>query len=193
MKKVLAILLAVLTVCSFAACAAKTGGAEDSSTVDIPDALTLLNTVWASYTDDEKFPAAGGDYDEANMTDGAPGKVGLDDASSVEYLLSVPADVVAKFDDAASLTHMMNLNTFTCGAYRLKDAADVDSVAASIKEYIMGKQWMCGFPDKLIVVSVGNYIVECFGAEDLVNMFRDKLVAAYPSANVITDEAIVIG
>ena len=126
------------------------------------------------------------------MTDGAPGKVGLDDASSVEYLVSVPADVVSKFDDAAALFHMMNLNTFTCGAYRLKDAADVDSVAAAIKEYVMGKQWMCGFPDKLIVVSVGNYIVECFGAEDLVNTFRDKLAAAYPSANVITDEAIAI-
>ena len=172
MKKFLAMLLAVLTVCSFAACAAKPAE-NDTADVEIADALTLLNTVWASYTDDEKFPAAGGDYDEANMTDGAPGKVGLDDASSVEYLVSVPADVVSKFDDAAALFHMMNLNTFTCGAYRLKDAADVDSVAAAIKEYVMGKQWMCGFPDKLIVVSVGNYIVECFGAEDLVNTFRD--------------------
>ena len=191
MKKFLAMLLAVLTVCSFAACAAKPAE-NDTADVEIADALTLLNTVWASYTDDEKFPAAGGDYDEANMTDGAPGKVGLGDASSVEYLVSVPADVVSKFDDAASLFHMMNLNTFTCGAYRLKDAADVDSVAAAIKEYVMGKQWMCGFPDKLIVVSVGNYIVECFGAEDLVNTFRDKLAAAYPSANVITDEAIAI-
>lgn len=191
MKKFLAMLLAVLTVCSFAACAAKPAE-NDTADVEIADALTLLNTVWASYTDDEKFPVAGGDYDEANMTDGAPGKVGLDDASSVEYLVSVPADVVSKFDDAAALFHMMNLNTFTCGAYRLKDAADVDSVAAAIKEYVMGKQWMCGFPDKLIVVSVGNYIVECFGAEDLVNTFRDKLAAAYPSVNVITDEAIAI-
>ena len=26
-------------------------------------ALELLNKVWSSYTDDEKFPAAGGDYD----------------------------------------------------------------------------------------------------------------------------------
>ena len=118
MKKFLAMLLAVLTVCSFAACAAKPAE-NDTADVEIADALTLLNTVWASYTDDEKFPAAGGDYDEANMTDGAPGKVGLADASSVEYLVSVPADVVSKFDDAASLFHMMNLNTFTCGAYRL--------------------------------------------------------------------------
>ena len=190
MKKFLAMLLAVLTVCSFAACAAKPAE-NDTADVEIADALTLLNTVWASYTDDEKFPAAGGDYDEANMTDGAPGKVGLADASSVEYLVSVPADVVSKFDDAASLFHMMNLNTFTCGAYRLKDAADVDSVAAAIKEYVMGKQWMCGFPDKLIVVSVGNYIVECFGAEDLVDQFRDAMSAAFDGASVACDEPIV--
>ena len=127
------------------------------------------------------------------MTDGAPGKVGLDDASSVEYLVSVPADVVPKFDDAASLFHMLNGNTFTCGAFRLTDAADMDSVASSIKDYIMGKQWMCGFPDKLVVASVGNYIVEFFGAEDLVNTFRDKLTAAYDGVTVITDEPIVIG
>ena len=124
------------------------------------------------------------------MTDGAPGKVGLADASSVEYLVSVPADVVSKFDDAASLFHMMNLNTFTCGAYRLKDAADVDSVAAAIKEYVMGKQWMCGFPDKLIVVSVDNYLISCFGAEDLVNTFRDKLLTVDSSFTAAYDEAI---
>ena len=192
MKKVLALLLAVLAVCSLAACAAKPADG-DAQTVQIDDALTLLNTVWASYTDDEKFPAAGGDYNEGNMTDGAPGKVGLDDASSVEHLVSVPADVVPKFDDAASLFHMLNLNTFTCGAFRLTDAADVDSVASSIKDYVMGKQWMCGFPDKLVVASVGNYIVEFFGAEDLVNTFRDKLTAAYDGVTVLTDEPIVIG
>ena len=58
MKKFLAMLLAVLTVCSFAACAAKPAE-NDTADVEIADALTLLNTVWASYTDDEKFPAAG--------------------------------------------------------------------------------------------------------------------------------------
>lgn len=194
MKKLIAFLLASVMLLSLAACAAK---AEDtnppaSEEETIADALTLLNTVWASYSEDEKFPAAGGDYSEENMTDGAPGKVGLDDPSSVEYLLSIPAADVEKADDAASLTHMMNGNTFTCGALRLKDAGELETTAKDVKDYIMAKQWMCGFPDKLIVVSVGNYIVECFGAEDLVNTFRDKLAAAYPSANVITDEAIAI-
>ena len=191
MKKWIAMLLAVMTAVSLTACAAKSGGQETAS--DIPDALTILNTVWASYSEDEKFPAAGGDYSEENMTDGKPGKVSLEKPSEIEYLLTLPASVIEEADDAASLFHMMNGNTFTCGVLHLKDAGQLDAAAGDVKTYVMNTQWMCGFPDKLIVVSVGNYIVECFGAEDLVNTFRDKLAAAYPSANVITDEAIAIG
>ena len=191
MKKIIAMLLAVLTALSLTACASRADGGQNGQTPEIPDALTLLNGVWDTYAEDEKFTAAGGDYNAENMTDGAPGKVGLDDADSVSYLLSVPADVVSKFDDAASLIHMLNGNTFTCGAYRLADAAELDSVAASIKSYVMSKQWMCGFPDKLVVASVGSYIVEVFGAEDLVNTFRDKLTACYEGVTIITDEPIM--
>ena len=191
MKKTIAILLAVLTALSLTACASRADGGQNGQTPEIPDALTLLNGVWDTYAEDEKFTAAGGDYNEENMTDGAPGKVGLDDADSVSYLLSVPADVVSKFDDAASLFHMLNGNTFTCGAYRLTDAAELDSAAASIKSYVMSKQWMCGFPDKLVIASVGSYIVEVFGAEDLVNTFRDKLTACYEGVTIITDEPIM--
>ena len=189
MKKFLAMLLAVLTVCSFAACAAKPAE-NDTADVEIADALTLLNTVWASYTDDEKFPAAGGDYDEANMTDGAPGKVGLEDASSVEYLVSVPADVVSKFDDGASLFHMLSGNTFTCGAFHVSDADNVSTVAADIRNAVQGKQWMCGFPDKLVIFTSGQYVVSVYGNESLVNTSRDKFVAAHSGASTVYDEAI---
>ena len=189
MKKLIAMFLAALTALSLTACAAKSGAQPDAS--EIPDALTILNTVWARYSEDEKFPAAGGDYSEANMTDGQPGTVGLENASDVEYLLSIPASVVAMADDGASLFHMMNGNTFTCGALRLTDAGKLDEAEKEIRDYIMAKQWMCGFPDKLIVVSVDNYLISCFGAEDLVNTFRDKLQAAYSGAVVITDEPIV--
>ena len=189
MKKWIAMLLAVLTAVSLTACAAKNGGQETAS--DIPDALTILDTVWASYSEDEKFPAAGGDYSEENMTDGKPGKVSLEKPAEIEYLLTLPASVIEEADDAASLFHMMNGNTFTCGALRLTDAGKLDEAAKEIRDYIMAKQWMCGFPDKLIVVSVDNYLISCFGAEDLVNTFRDKLQAAYSGAVVITDEPIV--
>ena len=190
MKKWIAMLLAVLTAVSLTACAAKNGGQETAS--DIPDALTILDTVWASYSEDEKFPAAGGDYSEENMTDGKPGKVSLEKPSEIEYLLTLPASVIEEADDAASLFHMMNGNTFTCGALHLQDAGKLDEAAKEIKDYIMAKHWMCGFPDKLVVVSIDSYLISCFGAEDLVNTFRDKLQAAYAGAVVITDEPIVV-
>ena len=190
MKKFLAIMLAALTLVSLAACAAKTDTAAGETDTQIPDALTLLNTVWDSYTDDEKFPAAGGDYSEENMTDGKPGKVDVSNADNVQYLLKFPTAQADKIDDAASLMHMMNGNTFTCGAFRVKDSADLADVAAAVKEEVMGTQWMCGFPDKLVVATVGNYLVEFYGAEDLINTFRDKLQAAYPSAAIAYEEAI---
>lgn len=192
MKKLIAFLLAGVMLLSLAACAAKTEDTNPPASEEetIADALTLLNTVWASYSEDEKFPAAGGDYSEENMTDGAPGKVGLDDPSSVEYLLSIPSADVEKADDAASLTHMMNGNTFTCGALRLKDAGELETTAKDVKDYIMAKQWMCGFPDKLVVAGVGSYLIEVYGAEDLVNTFRDKLQEVYPQTTILSDDPI---
>lgn len=223
MKRILAFLLAVLTVCSFAACAAQKpaddtqtpvdsqpvedavqpdGTEEDASEetqepeaepaepVAIESAKALLETVWSIYQEDEKFPAAGGDYSEENRVDGAPGMVGLENASDLEYLLSFPAAGVEKVDDAASLIHMMNTNTFTCGAFHLANAEDMDTLAAEVKEYVMGKQWMCGFPDKLVVISVGDYLVEVFGLQEQVDTFCTKLAESFPEATVISEDPI---
>ena len=67
MKKFLTLLLAAAMTLSLAACGSKTD--DNSGNNSQPaSALELLNAVWANYSDDDKFPAAGGDYDEANMT-----------------------------------------------------------------------------------------------------------------------------
>ena len=50
---------------------------------------------------------------------------------------------------------------------------------------------MCGFPDKLVVLTYDQYVVSLYGAEDLVDTFRDKFTAAYGDASVAYDEAIV--
>ena len=188
MKKLFSLLLAAAMLLSLAACGSKNG---DSAANQPADALELLNTVWASYSEDEKFPAAGGDYDEANMTDGAPGRFGVADGDALEFSLTFPAADAGKLSDAASLVHMMNLNTFTAGAFHVTDAADVDGIVSDLKDNVMARQWMCGFPDKLVIATLGNYVVSCYGAEDLVDTFRDKLTAAYADAAVVCDEPIV--
>ena len=196
MKKLLSILLAALLIFSLAACSSNNnpGGSDtpnnNENTSTVSSALDLLNTVWASYGDDEKFPSAGGDMTEENMSMEGPGKFGVEDAAMLDSTLGFPEADASKIDDAASLVHMMNANTFTCGAFHVANAADVDAVAADVKDNIMNRQWICGFPDKLVIVSVDGYIVAFFGATDLVDAFNAKLAAAYTSAKTVCNEPI---
>ena len=82
MKKFLTLLLAAAMTLSLAACGSKTD--DNSGNNSQPaSALELLNAVWANYSDDDKFPAAGGDFDEANMTEDAPGNFSVEDGDAL--------------------------------------------------------------------------------------------------------------
>lgn len=162
--------------------------AEDKPAAAVDDALTILNAIWNTYSDEEKFPAAGGDSEHA--VDGAPGSFDVSNADSLSYLLTFPADDASLIDSAASLVHMMNLNTFTCGAFHVADANNVARLADDLRTTIQAKRWMCGFPDKLVIVTVGQSVLSVYGNEELVNTFRDKLLASYPTAAAVYDEAI---
>ena len=154
----------------------------------VDDALTILNAIWNTYSDEEKFPAAGGDSEHA--VDGAPGSFDVSNADSLSYQLTFPADDASLIDSAASLVHMMNLNTFTCGAFHVADANNVARLADDLRTTIQAKHWMCGFPDKLVIVTVGQSVFSVYGNEELVNTFRDKLLTSYPTAAAVYDEAI---
>ncbi len=162
--------------------------AEDKPAAAVDDALTILNAIWNTYSDEEKFPAAGGDSEHA--VDGAPGSFDASNADNLSYLLTFPADDASLIDSAASLVHMMNLNTFTCGAFHVADANNVARLADDLRTTIQAKHWMCGFPDKLVIVTVGQSVLSVYGNEELVNTFRDKLLASYPTAAAVYDEAI---
>ena len=151
-------------------------------------ALSLLTSVWSTYSEDDKFPAAGGDAEHS--VDGAPGSFDASNADSLSYLLTFPADDASLIDSAASLVHMMNLNTFTCGAFHVADANNVARLADDLRTTIQAKHWMCGFPDKLVIVTVGQSVLSVYGNEELVNTFRDKLLTSYSAATAVYDEAI---
>ena len=162
--------------------------AEDKPAAAVDDALTILNAIWNTYSDEEKFPAAGGDSEHA--VDGAPGSFDASNADNLSYQLTFPADDASLIDSAASLVHMMNLNTFTCGAFHVADANNVARLADDLRTTIQAKHWMCGFPDKLVIVTVGQSVFSVYGNEELVNTFRDKLLTSYPTAAAVYDEAI---
>ena len=154
----------------------------------VDDALTILNAIWNTYSDEEKFPAAGGDSEHA--VDGAPGSFDVSNADSLSYLLTFPADDASLIDSAASLVHMMNLNTFTCGAFHVADANNVARLADDLRTTIQAKHWMCGFPDKLVIVTVGQSVLSVNGSEELAPPPRPKLLASFPTAAAVYDEAI---
>ena len=186
MKKTISLALALVLALSLAACG-KNGNTDSSA--DVPaDANTLLTTVWDSFTDDEKFPASGGDY--TTPVEDAPGAVDISDADNLNYMLTLPVEDASKIDGAAALSHMMNANTFTCGALRVKNGDDAAKLAEDLRDAIQNKQWMCGFPDKLVIFTYDQYVVSLYGDEELVNTFRDKFTAAYSDSVVAYDEAI---
>ena len=187
MKKIIAMLLAVMLVASMAACGK--GGANETTAPKEPvpaSALEILEKVWGSYTDDEKFPVFGGNQDEnANME--GPGEFKVTDTDGLTALLLVPEAQIANVDGAASMVHMMNSNTFTCGVFHV--TGDAAAFAAAMKDAVMNKQWMCGMPEKMLIASVGGeYVLVAFGLTDAMTPFQAKLVAAYPAAQELYNE-----
>ena len=190
MKKILALLLAAVMVLSLAACTNKgsEGGATSPSgaqTNQPKSALEILEKVWSKYSADEKFPATGGS--EKHMKEDMPGKFDVSDAEALDFELGFPKANASEIDDAASLMHMLNQNNFSCGVYHVKDSGNVEALAGKIKENILARQWLCGFPEKLVILTVDDYIVSVFGAGELTDTFIAKLSAEYSSAKQLFD------
>ncbi len=190
MKKILALLLAAVMVLSLAACTDKgsEGGATSPSgaqTNQPKSALEILEKVWSKYSADEKFPATGGS--EKHMKEDMPGKFDVSDAEALDFELGFPKANASEIDDAASLMHMLNQNNFSCGVYHVKDSGNVEALAGKIKENILARQWLCGFPEKLVILTIGDYIVSVFGAGELTDTFIAKLSAEYSSAKQLFD------
>lgn len=193
MKKIFALLLAAVMVLSLAACTDKgsEGGATSPSgaqTNQPKSALEILEKVWSKYSTDEKFPATGGS--EKHMKEDKPGKFDVSDAEALDFELGFPKAQASEIDDAASLMHMLNENNFSCGVYHVKDSGNAEALAGKIKENILARQWLCGFPEKLVILTVGDYIVSVFGAGELTDTFVAKLSAEYSSAKQLFDVPI---
>ena len=187
MKKIIALLLAMTLALGMTACGG--GKKEEAANDDTAGktAVDILADVWAAYEEDEMFAIAGGDYE--TMVSDAPGKVNVADGEALDALLGFPAASAGMIDDAASMMHMMNQNTFTAGVYHVTKADDVQKVADAVKENIMNRQWMCGFPDDLVIYSVGaSYLAVAFGAEEIVDNFEEELQEVYASSKVLYDE-----
>ena len=186
MKKILTLALSAVLMLSMVACGGSTEK-PDAQATEFTSALSVLEAAWGAMPEDQQFAAMGGDAE--NMVDGAPGAFGLADADVLDNMLGVPADSAALIDEAASLIHMMNANTFTAGAYHVADAANTVDFVSATQENIMGRQWMCGFPDTLIMVQFGDsYVVSAFGNAELIEAFKTQLTTL--GGEVLAEESL---
>lgn len=200
MKKMIAFTLTVLMLFSFAACGADAGTENENSTNESQtetgqtngkaDAVALLKNIWDSYGADERFSVVGGDYSAENNKMDEPGIFSLEDQDALDASLAFPAAAIADIDEAASLIHMMNGNTFTCGAFHIKDVNNMDAVTTAIKGNIQNRQWICGFPDKFVIAAIDDYIIAMFGDAEVIDNFKGKMTAVYSNAEIVCDEMI---
>ncbi|MBQ6720326.1 MAG: hypothetical protein IJN20_08275 [Oscillospiraceae bacterium] len=190
MKKLIAMMMVMAMLLTlFAGCGKSEPEATDPAQELPASALEILETVWAAYGDDEKFPVAGGNI-EAGIMD-APGNYDLAYAENMTWNLLVPAEQIANITEAASMIHMMNANTFTCGVFKLADGVKAADFGAAMQSAIQGNQWMCGFPDKLLIQSFGDtYVLAAFGVNDAMTPFETHLQAAYPGMETLYNEVI---
>ena len=184
-KRILFAVVAVILVVALAACAGK----GDENKVQIESSVALLNSVWDTYAEEEKFFVMGGDF--SNPVDNAAGTFNLTDVENATATLHIAEDALALVDEAGTMIHGMNANTFTAAAYHLKDANNAETLVNSLKDSIKSTQWMCGFPDTLIIYTVGDYVVAAFGNTDAIEPFKTKLATVYgESATLNVEESL---
>ncbi len=149
----------------------------------------VLFQLWEQMGEENQFPIMGGHM--STGISGTPGNYDVTYAEDMQYNLLVPAEQTGNIAEAASMIHMMNANSFTCGAYLLNEGVDAQAFADAMQAAIQGNQWMCGFPERLIITQIDNVIVVAFGVGDLMTPFAESLGIAYAQNNQFYDEAIV--
>ena len=217
MKKIISLILAGVMVLGLAACGTKTPAETDAPETTAPvetiapettvpaettapeaetqaptastGAVAVLENIWNLYGEDEQFFAIGGNME--NPVDGAPGNYDLAYAENLTYNLLVPADQLANIDEAATMIHAMNANTFTSGVVHLVEGTDAEAFANTMRDAIQGNMWMCGFPETLTIAVVdGEYVLIAFGVNDAMNPFMTHFGEAFAGANILFNEAI---
>lgn len=191
MKKIFALILAVTMLLStLALVGCGSNNADDnasSEAVAEVDVVDALKNIWDNYEDENKFAAMGGGM--ANPVTDGPGELSLDDTAEVNDKTGVPEDKITTIDKAATLIHMMNANTFSAAAVHAAEGVKAEDVATTIGDNLKIRHWMCGIPEKHVIIKVGaNTIISAFGANDLITVFLDKAKVAYPDYTVLLEQ-----
>ncbi len=211
MKKIIALTMALMMLTmSFVACTGNgeettapetttpdtiiVGEAEttEAAVIEIPytNAAELAEMIFAAIPEDKQFPGGGAEI-----------VLGTEEGIFTLTDLGLSEEHHDKLESAAQFRHMMNQNTFSAGIYQFKTATDAANAINALKDGINGKQWMCGFPEKLAIITLpGNYVIAMFGmggldpdpnfAMDLITPFIDGAKSVVENVVEVINEPI---
>ena len=201
----IAVVLVAVLVFVFAGCNNGTtnngGTTAGNQTVEptYKSSLELLNEVFTSYnasaTEDTMLYVGGGNpYNFETVNPEGPATfVALADTDYDENL-GFPATEVSKIENAASMFNMMNTNTFNCYTVKLTSGTDVNAMANTIKENVLDRDWICGMPEKLVIINCpGNYLLVVWGVVEfggIVDPVVDSVIANIEGSSIVVSTPV---
>lgn len=213
MKRIFALTLAALAALALAACtggkssesgnkadnsSGSTSAGSSSSTADneadqsaYDDPAAVLDAAWAAFPEADKFPVFGGSTDVATEYDGKPGPFTMTMTEEMTNNLKVPGSIMPQIKSAASMIHMMNANTFTSAVFEVD--GDIDAFSTALVDSVNNTQWMCGFPETVITVRTGSYLIMAFGNGELIEAFKNAATTSVDGAALVHEGPVSFG
>ena len=74
---------------------------------------------------------------------------------------------------------------------RIRDQVNSQETVEEYKTVVQNQQWMCGFPDKVVVISVENYIVMAYGYDEIIDDLVHACSEVNASSTVLVDAPAV--
>ncbi len=152
------------------------------------DAVNVLKNLVSAYNTkhagtDFELPIMGGGYLNGNWE--GPDVVLAEDIDFMTQTLLVPEAELTNIQATAAASHAMMLNNFCAGAYNLVEGADYTAFAATMQDAVLNNQWVCGFPEQLVIADVGGCLIVVFGNGQLIENFNAVIGETYPGVTVV--------
>ena len=124
------------------------------------------------------------------MPKNEPGPLALDNPDEVQNQTMFPLDSVDQIQNAAIFYNLMNMNNGTFSAFKLKDESQLTVLAGRIQSNIKSYQWICGFPERFLIMRTDDVLICAYGLEASMNAWKAAVTSAYKNAEVLYEEAL---
>jgi hypothetical protein len=119
-----------------------------------------------------------------------PGEVSVSEGDELESQTLFPASSADKLSGAAVFFNLMNQNNGTFAAFEVKNESDIQGLADMMKNKVKNNQWICGFPERYLIMRVGNIMIFSYGLDSSLSAFKGAVTVMHTNAAVLYDELL---